>query len=223
MIGAPNTQGQKYWVGIVQWAPETSVSEEIADIIRYYNIDAILDQEIQNNGGCPEAAGPDRERFLQPRKYQKYPHRSWLGNWLWALIMKIQGYCYLKYREYLQKLYPLDTWCLTKQTNVLRSDTPVIESIIKHARYGQLCCISAVPSLTPQHSKLPSISTNSWGPELFKTLQETSYILLGVQINFSFMIHLIPTWYCESFWTHYPYDNIINIKVHKYVALCLKI
>ena len=41
---------------------------------------AILDQEIQNNGGCSEAAGPNRERFLQPRKYHKYPHRSWLGN-----------------------------------------------------------------------------------------------------------------------------------------------
>ena len=39
MIGASNTQGQKYWVGIVQWAPETSVSEEIADIFRNYNID----------------------------------------------------------------------------------------------------------------------------------------------------------------------------------------
>ena len=32
---------------------------------------AILDQAIQNNGGCPEAAGQDREIFLQPRKYQK--------------------------------------------------------------------------------------------------------------------------------------------------------
>ena len=52
---------------------------------------AILDQEIQNNGGCPEAAGPDRERFLQPRKYQKYPHRSWLGNWLWASRVKIRS------------------------------------------------------------------------------------------------------------------------------------
>ena len=31
---------------------------------------------------------------------------------------------------------------------------PVIESITQHARYGQQCCISAVPSLTPQHSKL---------------------------------------------------------------------
>ena len=39
MIDAPNTQGQKYWVGIVQWAPETSVSEEIVDIFRNYNID----------------------------------------------------------------------------------------------------------------------------------------------------------------------------------------
>ena len=57
-----------------------------------------------------------------------------------------------------------------------------------------------------------SISTNSWGPELFKTLQETSYILLSVKIIFSFMIHLMPTWYCESFWTDHPYDNIINIK-----------
>ena len=40
MIGAPNTLSQKYWVGIVQWALKTSVSEEIADIFRNYNIDA---------------------------------------------------------------------------------------------------------------------------------------------------------------------------------------
>ena len=39
MIGAPNTQGQKYWVGIVQWAPDTSVSVKIADIFRNYIID----------------------------------------------------------------------------------------------------------------------------------------------------------------------------------------
>ena len=39
MIGAPNTRGRKYWVGIVQWAPATLVSEEIADIFRNYNID----------------------------------------------------------------------------------------------------------------------------------------------------------------------------------------
>ena len=41
MIGAPNTQDPEYWVGIVQWAPETSVSEEIADIFRNYNIDTV--------------------------------------------------------------------------------------------------------------------------------------------------------------------------------------
>ena len=45
MIGAPNTQGQKYWVDIVQWAPETSVPEELADIFRNYNIDNIVYME----------------------------------------------------------------------------------------------------------------------------------------------------------------------------------
>ena len=39
MIGAPNTRGQKYGVGIVQCVAETSVSEEIADIFRNYDID----------------------------------------------------------------------------------------------------------------------------------------------------------------------------------------
>ena len=39
MTDAPNTRSQKYVVRIVQWAPETSVSEEIADIFRNYNID----------------------------------------------------------------------------------------------------------------------------------------------------------------------------------------
>ena len=47
MIGAPNTQGQKYWVGIVQWAPETLVSEEIEDIFRNDNIDN--DDDNDNN------------------------------------------------------------------------------------------------------------------------------------------------------------------------------
>ena len=26
----------------------------------------------------------------------------------------------------------------------------------------------------------------------------------------------MPIWYFESFWKDHPYDNIINIKVHKY-------
>ena len=46
MIGAPNKRGQKYWVGIVQWAPETSVLEGIADIFRKYNIDTTVILEI---------------------------------------------------------------------------------------------------------------------------------------------------------------------------------
>ena len=184
---------------------------------------AILDQEIQNNGGCPEAAGPDREIFLQPRKYQKYPHRSWLGNWLLALIVKIQGYCYLSTGSIYRNSHSLDTWCLTEQTNVLTSDTT--SNRINHTAcqiWPTMLHISCA-LINSSTLKTSSISTNSWGPELFKTLQETSYILLGVQINFSFMIHLMPTWYFKSFWMDHPYDNTINIKVHKYFALCLKL
>ena len=175
-----------------------------AGLVLFNYSHAILDEEIQNNGGCPEAIDPDRGRPLQPRKYQKSPHRSWLGNWLWALIMKIQGYCYLKYREYLQELYSLDTWCLTEQTNVLRSDTT--SNRINHTAcniWPTMLYISC--ALINSTLKTSSISTNSWSPELFKTLQETSYILLGVQINLSFMIHLIHTWYFESFWQYHQH------------------
>ena len=129
----------------------------------------------------------------------------------------------LKYREYLQKLYSLDTWCLTEKTNLLRSDTT--SNRINHTAcpiWPTMLHISCA-LINSSTLKTSSISTNSWDPWLFKTLQETSYILLGVLINFSFMIHLMPIWYFESFWTHHPYDNIINIKVHKYFALCLKI
>ena len=175
---------------------------------------AILDEEIQSNGSCPEAAGPDRERFLQPRKYQKYPHRSWLGNWLWALIVKIRGYCYLKYREYLQNLYSLYTWYLTEETNV--SDTT--SNRINHTAcqiWPTMLHISCA-LISSSTLKTSSISTNSWGPELFKTLQETSYTLLGVLIFHSWFI-----WYPLDI--SRAFDNIINIKVHKYFALCLKI
>ena len=56
MIGAPNTRGQKYWVGIVEWAPESSVSEEIADIFRNYDIDIyiyfqLLNMHVQHGRG----------------------------------------------------------------------------------------------------------------------------------------------------------------------------
>ena len=46
MTGAPNTWGQKYWVDIVQWVPETSVSEEIADVFGNYNIDTTKNYQI---------------------------------------------------------------------------------------------------------------------------------------------------------------------------------
>ena len=109
------------------------------------------------------------------------------------------GLLLLKYREYLQKLYSLDTWCWTEQTNVLRSKTT--SNRINHTACKiwptMLHIICAL--INSSALKTWSISTNSWGPELFKTLRETSYILLGVQINFSFMIHLMPTWYFRAF------------------------
>ena len=129
----------------------------------------------------------------------------------------------LKYSEYLQQLYSLDTWCLTGQTNVLRSDTT--SNRINHTACQIWPTMQHISCALIDSStlKTSSISTNSWCPEPFKTLQETSYTLLGVQINFSFMIHLMPTWYFESFCMDHPYGNIINITVHKYFALCLKI
>ena len=42
----------------------------------------ILDQEIQNNGGCLEAAGPDRERLLQPITWPIYlPYTTAQGQY----------------------------------------------------------------------------------------------------------------------------------------------
>ena len=42
MVGAPNTQSQKYLVSVIQATPGTPVSEEIADIFRNYYIDGIV-------------------------------------------------------------------------------------------------------------------------------------------------------------------------------------
>ena len=132
---------------------------------------SISDQEIQNNGGCPEAAGPDWEKFLQPRKYQKYPHWSWLGNWLCVtpysenpglLLLKVQGV----FTETLLFGY-LVLNRTDKHTKIRIQIQPVIESIIQHARYGQQCCITAVPSLTPRHSKLKSFN-KLVGPRTFQ-------------------------------------------------------
>ena len=52
---------------VITFKKVTLKSKAGLELINYSH--AILDQEIQNNGGCPEAAGPDRERFLQLRKY----------------------------------------------------------------------------------------------------------------------------------------------------------
>ena len=141
-----------------------------------------------------------RKQLVQPEKDSRSPENirnilivgSLLGNWLWALIVKIQVYCYLKYREYLQKTYSLDPWFLTEQTNVLRSDTA--SNRINHTAcyiWPTMLHISCA-LINSSTLKTSSISTNSRGPELFKTLQETSYILLGVQIK---IFHSWFIWY----------------------------
>ena len=85
------------------------------------------------------------------------------------------GLLLLKYREYLQKLYSSDTRCLTEQTNVLRSDTT--SNRINHTACQiwptMLHIICAL--INSSTLKTSSISTTLWGPELFKTLQKTSY------------------------------------------------
>ena len=49
MIDAPNTQGQKCLVGIVQWAPVTSVSEDISDIFHNDNSDNFARNDIEKS------------------------------------------------------------------------------------------------------------------------------------------------------------------------------
>ena len=94
------------------------------------------------------------------------------------------GLLILKYSEYLQKLYSLDTWCLTEHTNVLRSHKT--SNRINHTACQLWPTMLHISFALIKFStlKTSSISTNLWGLELFKTLPETSYILLGVQIIF---------------------------------------
>ena len=86
---------------------------------------ALLDQEIQNNGGCPEAAGPekDREKIPAAQKISEICSSILVREFIVSPHSENAGLLLLMYRKYLQKLYSLDTWCLTEQTNVLRSDT----------------------------------------------------------------------------------------------------
>ena len=179
---------------------------------------AILDQEIQNNQWWLSGSSRSRQRKIPAaQKISEISSSILVMELIVSPHSENPRLLLLKYREYLQKLYSLDTWCLTEQTNVLRSDTT--SNRINHTAcqiWPTMLHIScALISLTPQHSKLSRGAQNFW----VKTLQETLYILLGVQINFSFMIYLMPTWYFKSFWTHRPYDNIINIKFHKYFSI----
>ena len=69
-----------------------------------------------------------------------------------SLHSKNPGLLLLKYREYLQKLYSLDTWCLTEQTNVLRADTT--SDRINHT--GCQICIGRSPRRQfPDHAFMP--------------------------------------------------------------------
>ena len=65
---------------------------------------AILDQEIQNNGGCPEAAGPDRE-IPPAQKISEISSSILVRELIVSPHSENPGLLLLKYREYLQKLY----------------------------------------------------------------------------------------------------------------------
>ena len=72
MIGAPYTQGQKYWVGIVQWAPETSVSEEIADIFCNYNIDNNNNNNNNNNNDDDDDDNNNNNKWIINNNNEKW-------------------------------------------------------------------------------------------------------------------------------------------------------
>ena len=52
----------------------------------------LLYEEIQNNGGCLEAAGPDKGWFLQPREGQRDRGLNW------SLLKKIQGHSWWRHQ-----------------------------------------------------------------------------------------------------------------------------
>ena len=102
MIGAPNTQGQKYWVSIVQWASETSVSEDIADIFHNHNIDCFILSHIVS-GLC---------YFLCPDLII-----SWICLETTPLIDSIHGLCCLQYAP----IKFIKIYLVTLSRNVLMS------------------------------------------------------------------------------------------------------
>ena len=89
------------------------------------------------------------------------------------------GLLLLKYRKYLQKLDSLYTWCLTEQTNVLRSNTT--SNGISHTTcqiWPTMLHISAVPSLTPRHSKL-QVFQQTRGPRTFQNPSRNIIYTIG--------------------------------------------
>ena len=133
------------------------------------------------------------------------------------------GLLLLKYREHLQKLYSLDTWCLTEQTNVLRSNTTSnrinqysMTDMANNAAY-QLCPHQLL------HTQNFKYFNKLVGPRTFQNPSRNIIYTIGCSdyffIHDSFDAH---TWYFESFWRDHPYDNIINIKVHKYLPYAWK-
>ena len=174
---------------------------------------AILDQELQNNGGCPEAASPDSRKIPAAQKISKISSSILFREFIVSPHGENPGYCY---REYSQNLYSLDTLCLTEQTHVLRSDTT--SNRINHTACQIWPTMLHISCALINSSTLKTLKyfNNLVGPITFQNPSRNIiyiyiYILLGVQMNFSFMIHLMPTWYFESFWTDHPYDNITNI------------
>ena len=82
------------------------------------------------------------------------------------------GLLLLKYRKYLQKLDSLDTWCLTEQTNVLRSNTT--SNRINHTTcqiWPTMLHISCA-LINSSTLKTSSISTNSWAQNFSKPFKE---------------------------------------------------
>ena len=80
---------------------------------------AILDKEIQNNGN----SWSRQRKIPATQKISEISSSILVRELIVSPHSENPGLLLLKYREYLQKLYSLDTWCFTEQTNVIRSDS----------------------------------------------------------------------------------------------------
>ena len=140
---------------------------------------AILDQAIQNNGGFLEAAGPDGRKIPAAQKISEISSSILVRELIVSPHCENPGLLLLKYREYLQKLYSLDTWCLIEQTNILRSDTT--SNRINHTAcqiWPTMLHISCA-LINSSTLKTSSISTNSWGPRTFQNPSRNIIYTIG--------------------------------------------